>query len=412
MVAALPLGGVGIPVHQAAGAVVGLLVPGHELVRAAALHKVALLQKARLQLGADEVLQGRDLNRRGQVEVAAAGGLHVLNHEQRGVGPALHELPVHQVLLDEHVLPGQRQRAVGAGLQVQPVVGLLARAGQARVDADVGLGGAHAVHQVTAAVVVVRVLGRGAPLHVDARPVAQGHPRGAVHRADPAHETARALADLGCHVRVRGVEQPLVERVGAVDPLAGRAAHVEDGLAAVLVHDLLELRADGLHGLVPADAHPAGILALGVGALQGMVDTSRVVGRLQRRLRLAAAVARRLERRLVALHLDGAPVLHRDPHAALHLAAAAAAGAHALDLAAAGGRLGVLGKRGARHRASDDRRGRRGRGQLGEGTAAQVELTHLSSLRLSRLLGSLAGSPMLTSWQNGAPAASYVCHDF
>ena len=379
VVAALPLGGIGIPVHQAALTVVGLLVPGHELVGAAALYQIHLLQKARLQLRADKILQGRNLNRRGEIEVAAARGLHVLHHEQGRIGPALHELPVDEVLLNENVLPGQRQRAVGARLQVQPVVGLLARAGQARVDADVRLGGAHAVHQVAAAVVVVRVLRRGAPLHVHARPVAQRHPRGAVDRADPAHEATRALADLGRHMGVGSVEQPLVERVGAVNPLAGRAAHVEDGLTAVLVHDLLELRADGLHGLVPGDALPARLLALGVGALHGMVDAVGVVGRLKRRLRLAAAVARRLERRLVALHLDGAPVLHRDPHAALHLAAAAAARAHALDLAAAAGRLGVLGECGARHRASDDRRGSRGRGQLGEGTAAQVELTHLSS---------------------------------
>src|SRR5699024_2705478 len=107
--------------------------------------------------------------------------------------------------------------------------------------------------------------------------------------------------------------------------------HVEDGLPAVALHDLVELLPDGLHGLVPRDAHPTRILALGVRALHGVVDAVGVVRRLDGRLRLAAAIAARLERRLVALHLHGASVLDGHPHAALHLAAAATARAHALD---------------------------------------------------------------------------------
>ena len=96
-------------------------------------------------------------------------------------------------------------------------------------------------------------------------------------------------------MRVRRVEQPLVERVGPVHPLARRARHVEDALSAVAVHQLVELGADDLHRLVPRDALPAGILALGIRALHGMVDAVGVVRRLDGRLRLAAAVAARLE---------------------------------------------------------------------------------------------------------------------
>ena len=50
MVAALPLGGVGIPEHQAALAIVRKLVPRVELARRAALDHVRFLQQARLEL--------------------------------------------------------------------------------------------------------------------------------------------------------------------------------------------------------------------------------------------------------------------------------------------------------------------------------------------------------------------------
>ena len=356
VVAALPLRGVDVPHHQAAGAVVGQFVPRVELARAAALHHIAFLQQARLELRAHDV--GGDagvVERRGQVDVAAARGLPVLHHEERRVRPALHELPVHQVVLDDEVLPAQRQRAVGAGTQVQPVVGLLARAGQARIDADVHVGLGHLVHEVAAAVIVVRVFGRGPPLHVHARPVAQRHPRRAVDRADPPHQTARPLADFRRHVRVRRVEQPLVERVGPVHPLARRARHVEDALSAVAVHQLVELGADDLHRLVPRDALPAGILALGIRALHGMVDAVGVVRRLDGRLRLRAAVAHGLERSLVALDAYGPPVLDDDLDAALHLAAAAAARFHGHGVVAGHAAVRLFGQRGVRR--SAERRG-------------------------------------------------------
>ena len=344
VVAAFPLRGVGVPVHQTALAVVGVLVPSVELAGRAALDQVHLLEQAGLELVAGQVGRGGDGG--GEGEVTAAGGLHVLDDEKRCVGPALHELPVHQVMLEHEVLPAVGQSAVRAGAQVQPVVGLLAGAGEAGVNDDVRVCLGEGIHEVAAGVVVVGVLRRGAPLHVHAGTVAQGHPRSAVDGGDPAHEAARALADLGGDVRVGRVEQPLVEGVGAVDPLARGAAHVEDGLATVLVDDLGELLTDGLHGLFPADAHPAGLLALGVRALHGVVDARGVIGGLDRCLALGAVVARRLERRLVTLGLDDAAVLHGDPDAAFHLAAAAAAAADALDLVLAVDRARVFGQSG------------------------------------------------------------------
>ena len=289
MVAALPLGGVGIPVHQAALAVVGVLVPRHEASAAAALLKVTFLQKTGLQLLASKVRHNLDVG--GQGVVTAAGGLHILHHQDGGIGPAFHELPVDQVVFDDNVLPAQGQRTVGARLQVQPVVGFFAGAGQTRVDADVDVGLGHLEHDVTARVVVVRILGRSAPLHVHARSIAQGKPRGAVNGGHPAHQTTGTLADRRSHAAVGAVEQPLEEGVRAVHPLAGRAAHAEAGLATVLIDGLVELLADGLHGLVPGNANPTRVLALGVGALHGMVDTCRVIARLQGRLALAAVIA-------------------------------------------------------------------------------------------------------------------------
>ena len=120
-------------------------------------------------------------------------------------------------------------------------------------------------------------------------------------------------------------------------PDARGAAHEKHGLAAVLVHELMELLGDGAVRLIPGDAHPARVGGtLGIRALHGVVDAVGVVGGLDGRLALGAAVAHRVERRLgIALDLDRAAVLHGDDDAALVLAAGAAAGAdelHAIAL--------------------------------------------------------------------------------
>ena len=127
VVAAFPLRFVGVPVHQATLAVIGVLIPGHEPAARAAFLQVGFLQQARLQLFTGKV--GHHLHVCGQRVIAPACGFHVVDHQDGAVRPALDELPVHQVMLDDDVLPAQRQRAVGAGFKVQPVVGFLARTG-------------------------------------------------------------------------------------------------------------------------------------------------------------------------------------------------------------------------------------------------------------------------------------------
>ena len=237
----------------------------------------------------------------------------------------------------------------------------------------------HFVNDVAARVVVVRVFRRGTPLHVHAWPVTQRKPRRTVNRAQPAHQAARAFADRRRHAAVGAVEQPLVERVGAVDPLARRAAHAKACLPAILFDDVVEAFADGLHGLVPADAHPARFLALGVRALHRVVDALRVVTCLQRRLALRAVVARRLRRRLVAFRFDDAAVLDRHPHAAFHLAAATAAGTDALDLGRLDLRNLVLSERGPVACGADGRYGGGCGRQLRERATCHRQLPHESS---------------------------------
>ena len=259
-----------------------------------------------------------------------------------------------------------------------PEVGLLAHVGHAGVDGDVHVGAARHVDGGTAAIVVVGHLGSAAPLHVHLRALDGLHPGAA--------EVARALADLPGLDVVRRLEHVLQNGLGMHAPDAGRAHLAGDGLAAVLVRDLPQVVHDGVERLVPGDAHPAGLLALGVRALHGVVQTIGVVGRLDGRLRLGAAVAHGLPRALVALDANGAAVLDDDLDAALHLAASAAAGLHHYrvvpdDLGVrgfgkGGGRLGTERGRGS---------GRDGRSLHERATGHCQRLAHLFLL-LSTLL--------------------------
>ena len=147
-----------------------VVVMDEELVGAAALHEVALLEQVRLHVVVGAVV----------ALAREAARLDVHAHEEWGVRPLLGVDLVDEAVLHDDVQPRERQGAVGAGAQVLPVVGLLARAGQARVNADVRLGRTHLVNERAAGVVIVGVLRRGAPLHVNARSVLERHPRGTV----------------------------------------------------------------------------------------------------------------------------------------------------------------------------------------------------------------------------------------
>ena len=115
-------------------------------------------------------------------------------------------------------------------------------------------------------------------------------------------------------------------------PNAAGANHAENGLAAILRNRLVYLIANGAERLIPADSLPTGVFAFGVGALKRMLQSIGMIGRLQRRLRFAAAIAAGVPSALIAFDFHRTTVFHGYPHAALHLAACTAAGANPLNL--------------------------------------------------------------------------------
>ena len=277
------------------------------------------------------------------VDRHAAGGLHAVYHKEGSIGPALDVEILVEIVLDDEIDPCQTQGAVGAGLEVHVDVGLVAQVGHARVNRHIGISSRGDVDRGTAALVVVGDLGGSAPGDENARAVGGGHPGVGELGDHLGGHVARALADLPGGHRVGRADELQPRTVGVLGPDARSAAHEEHGLAAVLVLELLELLGDGAVRLVPGDAHPARVGgALGVRALHGVVDAVGVVGGLDGRLALGAAVAHRVERRLgVALDLDRAAVLHGDDDAALVLAAGAAAGADELHAVALVAHLGL-----------------------------------------------------------------------
>ena len=322
--------------QRVVGVGAGKLVPHHEAHGRAALLEVALLEEARghgLALNPADLVHDRH----------AAGGLHAVDHEEGGVGPALDVEILVELVLNDDVHPGKGQCAVGAGLEVHVDVGLVAQVGHARVDGDVGVGRGSDIDRGATALVVVGDLGGAAPRDEDAGTVGGGHPGVGELGDHLGGHVARALADLPGGHRVGRADHLQPCGIGVLGPDARGAAHEEHGLAAVLVLKFLELFGNSIKRLVPGDAHPARVGgALGVRALHGVVDAVGVVGGLDGRLALGAAVAHRVERRLgVALDLDRAAVLHGDDDAALVLAAGAAAGADELHAVALVAHLGL-----------------------------------------------------------------------
>ena len=330
---ALPLAFLGVPVGR-------LLVGGVPADEAA----VGVLLRRRLpELGdplAVEVGFGEQAARHVDAavhlqEVALVGlavGLGVV--EERAVGPALHEVLVVGVVVDDPLQPAERHGQVGADADGKPQVGFLAQRTHARVNENVLVGALRAVHDGTVGGVVVGVLRRGAPLHVHDGALLHLHPGRALLVGEHAAEVARALADLVGGMEVVGSEDGLQGTVGRLRPHTRGTAHGEDRLSAVLVDELVVLGADLVHGLGEVHAHPAGIvLAFGVGALHGIAQTVGVVQRQHGCLGLGAAVAAAVCVGLVTFYLDDLVVLHGDPHTAFAFAARAAAGTDALDLA-------------------------------------------------------------------------------
>ena len=355
----------------------GGLVPHHVLVGAAVFLKVGLREK-------------RGLDVRGTVpDVGQLGarGLLVLDNQEARVGPALHKLPVNQVVLDDDVAHGKSQRRVGAALERQVDVGLLAQVRGTGVDGDERGGVERLVNNGAAGLIVVGALRTRRP---------DGEHRGTVDRCRPAEvpvrgqgrgKVTRALAHLVGTEAVGRMEPGAEGALVAVH--AARAGHVEQGLRTILGADGLDAFIDGVDGLVPRNAHPAGVLALGVRALHGITQAVGMIAGLHRGDRLVAAAAKSMAGALVALDLDRATVLHGHPHAALHLAAATA---HRADLARGVGavehRVVRLGK--SRPRGHAEARNDTGRsGNLQEAPAAHAFL-HVSLLLLAWILTGVA----------------------
>ena len=394
------IGGGGISDRGRHGLAVGLvirqlavqLVEHHERGVRAAFLDVGLLEQAVL-LGAVRGLGIGD----GRLPIL------VLHHQHGGVHPFAHVQVVVEALVDDDVDPAQAHGGIGAGAQRQPDIGFLAQVRLTRVHQDVVIGARCHVYRGTARVIVVRQLGSAAPLHVHARTADGLHPAVSVVVVELRGIETRAFADLVGLDRVRAYEALLQRRVRAHGPDAAGAGHAEVRLVAVLGLQLAELLADGLHGFVPSDALPAGIVGiLRVRALHGVLQAIGMICSLQRGLALGAVIAHGLEGGLVAFAADDLSILHIHPHAAFHLAAAAAGGTDALDLAGAGGAGFGLGQRRAcRSRNADGGGG--GRSHLRERAARHRELAHASSFPSTPCK---APSPL---WSYGIAALVFGC---
>ncbi len=330
---ALPLARLGIPV----GRLVVVLVPADEAA-------IAVLLVCGLPPLADPVAVDVGLGQDTGLHVDAAVHLHepallraailLRIPQERGVGPATDEQVVVGLIVDDPLQPRQGQAQVGTDAQRQPQVGFLSQRRHARVNKNMLISALRAVNNRTVGGVVVGVLGCGAPLHVHQRTLLNLHPGRTDFVGQNTGEVARALADLVCQMGIRGREDGLQGAVRRLSPNAGRAAHREVGLSAVLLDDLIELGAGLVKGIGQADADPAGIvLTLRVRALQAVAQTIGMVQCEHGRLRLRAAMTTAVGVRFIALDLDHLIILNGNPRTAFNLAACTAARTDTLDLA-------------------------------------------------------------------------------
>ena len=265
--------------------------------------------------------------------LGVSGRLHIGHDDERRIRPTLHELPIHEIVLQDDMAPPQRHGVIGSGAQVQPILRGATKVRHAGVDHDECLGLTRHIDDQTRGIVVVRDGGIGSPLHVLRRMVDNLAPRPRLNVVKTRREMARALAYLIRGHDVRRAEQ--LKRHAGIRlhaPLASRAAPGEQAFGTVLLTYLHDVVRDSSIRLVPADPHPARIFAaLGIRALHRELDAIRMVRRLDRRLTLAAMVAHGVEAGLVPFGSNYLAVLHVHPHTALHLAASATARSHFPD---------------------------------------------------------------------------------
>ena len=189
----------------------------------------------------------------GEHALAVAAGLE--QHQLRRVGEALEEGVVDAVARDQHVQERHQERAIGARLDRDPLVGDRRVAGAHRVDRDEAAALALELRDRDLERIRVMVLGR-ADHHEQLRPLEVrpaelpeaaadrvDHAGGHVHRAEAAvrrvvrrAEVAREQARQRLHLVAAGEERELL-RVGGADPAQ---ALLEDREGA-LPRDRLEL---------------------------------------------------------------------------------------------------------------------------------------------------------------------------
>ena len=133
--------------------------------------------------------------------------LHIGHDDERRIRPALHELPIHEIVLQDDMAPPQRHGVIGSGAQVQPILRRATKVRHAGVDHDECLGLARHIDDQTRGIVVVRDGGIGSPLHVLRRVVDNLAPRPRLNVVKTRREMARALAYLIRGHDVRCAEQ-------------------------------------------------------------------------------------------------------------------------------------------------------------------------------------------------------------
>ena len=237
------------------------------------------------------------------------------------VGVAVNELAVPQTLVIHHVQHGQRQREVGAGLNLDELVGASAQVEVKRVD-DHQLGAAVARVQDLPQHGRLRERGLQAPVDDEVgmnevakrRHTAVGHALGDGAR----HEALRRThAHLGAHA----VRQTLRHVVGEA-PAACLTAKELDRPRPMRSHGLLHLPRKLGDGFVPADALEfTGMLF--AHAAHRVQHATRVVRDLRRRQTLRAQHAVGLEGAGHAVRAQHLAVLHVGEHLARAVAPAA-----------------------------------------------------------------------------------------
>ena len=206
----------------------------------------------------------------------------------KAIGPALDEIVVVEVFLDDHLDHRERERRVGAGAQLQVDVGVCSQPGDARLDGDELAAELHGVGDpVPHEEVGVGNRGVAAPDDGALRAgplgvvVAQRRELGEVgdEHAAVGHDHQRQARQIA---RGAGQETVLVGAAHSVHhapdlPLvvAGGAAQGVNRVAAVGHRDAPKLLVASLECLVPRDTLPLVFAAL-TGTLHGIQDAVRV----------------------------------------------------------------------------------------------------------------------------------------